>query len=207
MGQPVEVRVFSTAPKKPASAGFFFFRQLVSLEFRGTENPTGMNYSHFRRCPAFYLSAGALQFDSGKLWACRRPHRAFPGLASNNIRSGTVFLMVSITNAIRVAIHDLIHPPPASAIWAFPGLASCQNDGCGQQSKSKGGSQHIELLRNGISGHVGAGWLFCDVSSEFIVASRPITEFEHQEISVDIDARCGSRVVYPAKTRGGILEV
>ncbi|CVI17479.1 hypothetical protein AGR1A_Cc40248 [Agrobacterium fabacearum CFBP 5771] len=24
MGQPVEVRVFSTAPKKPASAGFFF---------------------------------------------------------------------------------------------------------------------------------------------------------------------------------------
>jgi hypothetical protein len=28
VGQPVEVRVFSTAPKKPASAGFFFFISL-----------------------------------------------------------------------------------------------------------------------------------------------------------------------------------
>jgi hypothetical protein len=105
------------------------------------------------------------------------------------IRTGRSATPVSITDTMGIAIHHLIHPPLASAIWTLPRLASGENDSYGQQSKSKSASQHIEPLRNIIASHVGAGCRFCDGFSEFIGAFRPATGFGKHQISVDIGAR------------------
>lgn len=45
--------------------------------------------------------------------------------------NGTVLASVSlsVTDTVGVTIHDLIHPPLISTIWAVPRLATGKNDG------------------------------------------------------------------------------
>jgi hypothetical protein len=63
-----------------------------------------------------------------------------------NGRTELASVTLSVTDTVGVPIHYLIHSPLVSTIWAMPRLASGQKDGCGQQSESKGGSHHLELL-------------------------------------------------------------
>ncbi|QCL73188.1 hypothetical protein CFBP5877_06465 [Agrobacterium tumefaciens] len=64
----MEVRVFSTAPKKPASAGFFFFSQSVSSAFGETEMSVGAN---MRMPPRFILQLARYTFRAAII-PCRR---------------------------------------------------------------------------------------------------------------------------------------
>ena len=63
-----------------------------------------------------------------------------------NGRTELASVTLSVPDTVGVPIHYLIHSPLVSTIWAMPRLASGQKDGCGQQSESKGGSHHLELL-------------------------------------------------------------
>ena len=131
-GNPWKLESSRPHQRNPLRRVFSFLANRLAL----TPQDAGLPLSQFGYC----------------VLSCRQHYKNYgrqiidPTPPELNGRTELASVTLSVPDTVGVPIHYLIHSPLVSTIWAMPRLASGQKDGCGQQSESKGGSHHLELL-------------------------------------------------------------